>query len=105
MDHSLAAFAIFMIGFGAGVEYDFMAYLVARYFGTKAYSAIYGALYGFFAIGAGFGPKFFADAVRSGAGLAELLHVAAIALIVCSLSLLLLGRYQTFAVAEAKAAE
>lgn len=105
MDHSLAAFAIFMIGFGAGVEYDFMAYLVARYFGTKAYSAIYGALYGFFAIGAGFGPKFFADAVRGGSGLADLLHIAAIALIACSVSLLLLGRYQTFAVAETKAAE
>jgi predicted MFS family arabinose efflux permease len=105
IDHTTAAFAILMIGFGAGVEYDFMAYLVTRYFGTKAYSAIYGALYGFFAIGAGFGPKFFADAVRGGSGLADLMHVAAIALIICSLSLLLLGRYQTFGVAEGKPAE
>jgi MFS family permease len=98
MDHTMAAVAIFMIGFGAGVEYDFMAYLVARYFGTKAYSAIYGALYGFFAIGAGFGPKIFADAVRGtgGASLAEVLHVAAIALIVFSISLLALGRYRAF---------
>ena len=42
-----ANLAIITIGFAAGVEYDLMAFLVARYFGMKSYSAIYGALYGF----------------------------------------------------------
>jgi predicted MFS family arabinose efflux permease len=91
-----AAVAIFLIGFGAGVEYDFMAYLVARYFGTRAYSSIYGSLYGFFAIGAGFGPPMFAGAVRGGDP-ADLMHLAAVVLVGSAALLLLLGRYRTFA--------
>jgi MFS family permease len=96
LSREAAAAAIFMIGFGAGVEYDFMAYLVARYFGTRAYSSIYGSLYGFFAIGAGFGPPIFANAVRSGGDVGEFMHVAAVVLIASSVCLLLLGRYRNF---------
>lgn len=97
LSRELAMISIFLIGFGAGVEYDFMAYLVARYFGTRAYGAIYGALYGFFAIGAGFGPPMFAAAVRNGpAAVENLMHVAMAVLIVGSLALLTLGRYRTF---------
>jgi predicted MFS family arabinose efflux permease len=96
LSREAAAAAIFMIGFGAGVEYDFMAYLVARYFGTRAYSSIYGSLYGFFAIGAGFGPPIFANAVRSGGDVAEFMHIAAVVLIASSVCLLLLGRYRNF---------
>lgn len=96
LSRQAAAAAIFLIGFGAGVEYDFMAYLVARYFGTRAYSSIYGSLYGFFAIGAGFGPPLFASAIRGGADVADFMHIAAIVLIGSSACLLLLGRYRTF---------
>lgn len=89
----LATLAIFMIGFGAGVEYDFMAYMVSKYFGMRRYAAIYGAIYGFFAIGAGFGPSLMA-------GLAEkhqwtdTLMQAGILLFVFTLPLLALGKYQ-----------
>ncbi|WP_161630988.1 MFS transporter [Niveispirillum irakense] len=51
-----AIFSVLLIGFAAGVEYDIMAFLVSRYYGMKAYGAIYGLMYGFFALGAGFGP-------------------------------------------------
>lgn len=88
-----ATIAILMIGFGAGVEYDFMAYLVSKYFGMKSYSAIYGALYGFFAAGAGFGPTImnnFADSY----GWDWTLSKSAILLFVFTLPILLLGRYQ-----------
>jgi predicted MFS family arabinose efflux permease len=96
-----AMIAIFLVGFGAGVEYDFMAYLVARYFGTKAYSAIYGMLYGFFALGAGFGPKFFADAIKQGpTETATAFHTSAIILIVSSALLLLLGKYRSFSASD-----
>ncbi|MFZ4603829.1 MAG: MFS transporter, partial [Caulobacterales bacterium] len=105
MTRDMAMISIFLIGFGAGVEYDFMAYLVARYFGTRAYGAIYGSLYGFFAIGAGFGPPMFAAAVRSGpAAVESLMHAAMGVLIVGSVALLTLGRYRTFE-AEPIAAE
>lgn len=102
LSREAAAAAIFLIGFGAGVEYDFMAYLVARYFGTRAYSSIYGSLYGFFAIGAGFGPPMFAAAVRDGGEIADFMHYAAIVLIASSACLLLLGRYRTFEAPAAK---
>jgi MFS family permease len=48
------------LGLAAGVEYDLLAFLTARYFGTRHYGAIYGALYGFFAIGAGFASMIYA---------------------------------------------
>ena len=93
----MAMLAIFLLGFGAGVEYDFMAYLVARYFGTKAYGAIYGSLYGFFALGAGFGPPIIAAAVRNGSEAKyEMFHLAAVVLIAGAASLLLLGKYRDF---------
>lgn len=89
----LATIAILMIGFGAGVEYDFMAYMVSKYFGMKRYSAIYGALYGFFAIGAGFGPKIMSD-MADRSGWQETLIQAAIILFISTLPLLILGRYR-----------
>jgi MFS family permease len=55
----IAMVAVAMIGFAAGVEYDVMAFLVSRYFGMRAYGGIYGAVYAFFAVGAGFGPYIF----------------------------------------------
>jgi MFS family permease len=92
---NLATVAILMIGFGAGVEYDFMAYLVSKYFGMKRYSAIYGALYGFFAAGAGFGPTIMNNLADS-QGWPATLHQAAVLLFVSTLPLLLLGRYRRF---------
>lgn len=89
----LATLAILMIGFGAGVEYDFMAYMVSKYFGMRKYAAIYGAIYGFFAIGAGFGPAImsnFADAQGWTATLIE----AGILLFIFTIPLLFLGRYK-----------
>jgi MFS family permease len=82
-----------MIGFGAGVEYDFMAYLVSKYFGMKSYSAIYGALYGFFAAGAGFGPTIMNNFADSN-GWDWTLTKSAILLFVFTIPLLFLGRYR-----------
>ncbi len=90
-----AMIAILMIGFGAGVEYDFMAYLVSKYFGMKRYSAIYGALYAFFAAGAGFGPTIMNNLADS-RGWDFTLQSAAVALFIATVPLLFLGRYQRF---------
>ncbi len=103
-----ATIAILMIGFGAGVEYDFMAYMVSRYFGMRSYSAIYGAIYGFFALGAGLGPSIMTD-IADGRGIHLLgwntgllpghdwnytLTTAAIVLFISTLPLLVLGKYR-----------
>lgn len=92
---SSAIMAILLIGFGAGVEYDFMAYLVSKYFGMKRYSAIYGMLYAFFGLGAGFGPSLMNNLADS-RGWDFTLQSAAIALIIATVPLLFLGRYQKF---------
>lgn len=93
---SAARGAIVMIGIAAGVEYDLMAFLVARYFGMKSYGAIYGAQYGFFALGAGLAPVVFGRAFDNTGNYNSVLLLSAVLLIVGAASLLALGRYRSF---------
>ena len=82
------------LGVAAGVEYDLLAYLVARYFGMKSYARIYGTLYAFFGLGAGFGPAIF-GAIYGRTGSYDMaMNVAMWVFVACSLSFLLLGRYR-----------
>ena len=78
----------------AGMEYDLLAYLVSRYFGIRAYAGIYGALYAFFALGAGFGPAVFGRAFEATGSYNIALTWSMWAFIFCSLALLLLGPYR-----------
>jgi predicted MFS family arabinose efflux permease len=91
-----AAISIVLIGFAAGVEYDLMAFLVARYFGLKSYGAIYGTLYGFFALGAGIGPVVFGRAFDATGSYDGPLMQAVLMLIGGAALLLTLGRYRQF---------
>lgn len=93
---SAARGAIVMIGIASGVEYDLMAFLVARYFGMKSYGAIYGAQYGFFALGAGLAPVVFGRAFDNTGNYNSVLLLSAVFLIVGAASLLALGRYRSF---------
>lgn len=52
----LAFLAAFMIGFGMGAEGDIMPYLVARYFGLRAFGEVYGYVLSVFTLGAMLGP-------------------------------------------------
>ncbi|RKR15221.1 sugar phosphate permease [Maribacter vaceletii] len=96
LTYANALIAVVILGFGAGVEYDLMAYLVSRYFGMKNYAAIYGFLYGFFAFGAGFGPVIFGKFFASTGSYDSILHYAMMAFLVGSFPLLLLGKYRNF---------
>ncbi len=100
MSIDIARLSICLIGFAAGVEYDLMAFLVARYFGMKNYSAIYGSLYGFFALGAGIGPVIFGKAFDKSGTYAPVLLLSAALLLLGAAMLLLLGRYRSFGAAE-----
>ncbi len=44
-----------LCGLGIGAEIDLMAFLVGRYFGLRAFGAIYGLMFATFAIGSGLG--------------------------------------------------
>jgi MFS family permease len=104
-----AMLSIVLIGFAVGVEYDLIAFLVARYFGMRSYTAIYGVLYVFFSVGAGVGPLLFGWSFEATGSYRLILDAAFGVLIVCGLSLLPLGRYryggQTMADEAIRAAE
>ena len=53
---ALAPFAAIAIGLAMGAEVDLIGYLVARYFGLRAYGAIYGWQYSAFMIGLAVSP-------------------------------------------------
>lgn len=91
-----AASAIMILGAAAGVEYDLMAYLVSRYFGLLHYAAIYGALYGFFALGAGIGPAVFGASYEATGSYDSILKISALLFLAGALPLLLLGRYRDY---------
>jgi MFS family permease len=48
--------AVLFIGFGAGFEFDLLAFLISRYFGQRHYGVIYGCFYTVIAFGGGLGP-------------------------------------------------
>jgi MFS family permease len=96
LGYELAAVAIVLVGFAAGVEYDLMAFLVARYFGMKSYGTIYGLLYSFFALGAGVGPVAFGATFDKTHSYVTILTLCAGLMVLGSLMLLFLGRYRDF---------
>jgi predicted MFS family arabinose efflux permease len=99
----LAAFCVFLVGFASGVEYDVVAYLVSRYFGMRAYSAIYGFLYVAFALGAGFGPYLIGREYTLHHTYNGALAAGAVILLLGAAMLLTLGRYPVFAPLAASA--
>jgi len=94
LSYGMAILAIAVLGFAAGVEFDVMAFLVSKYFGLKNYSAIYGTLYGFFAIGAGFGPGLFGSSYTSTGSYDVIFGYAAIAFVLGAIPLLFMGKYR-----------
>ena len=100
IDDRGAIVSIFLIGLAAGAEYDLLAYMVARYFGMKGYSGIYGALYSSYALGAGVGPVVFGASFDRTHSYTESLHLGALLFLLPSLLMLLLGPYRKFLPAE-----
>lgn len=53
---SAAPLTALLIGIGFGAEIDLMSYLSSRYFGPRAFGALYSIVYSVFMIGSAFGP-------------------------------------------------
>lgn len=96
LSFEMAAAAILLIGFALGVEYDLIAYLIARYFGLKSYTAIYGILYVCFAVGSGAAPLLYGHDFDAHGTYHLSLLTSSAALVVAAALLLLLGRYRQF---------
>lgn len=88
--------AVLCIGFGAGFEFDLLAYLISRYFGQRNYGTIYGCFYTVIAFGGGLGPVVYGYAYDSTGtyGTALLLGVGCV--LTGAALLLLLGAYPVF---------
>jgi MFS family permease len=82
-----------LVGLAAGAEVDVIAYMIGRYFGTRAYATIYGILYSAWTLGSGFGPKLTALAYERAGSYTPGLFACAAAMTVACLLLLRLGPY------------
>ena len=96
LDYQTAALAVVILGFAAGVEFDLIAFLVSRYFGMKNYAAIYGFIYGFFALGAGFGPYFYGKSFAESGSYDQMLTYSIYGFLIGAVLLLFLGKYPNF---------
>lgn len=96
LEPAAAGLAIFLIGFALGVEFDVVAYLTARYFGMRAYAAIYGLFYVCFTVGAGFAPLVFGIIRDAAHDFTPALLICAAILPASAAGFLFLGRYPRF---------
>jgi hypothetical protein len=87
-----------------GAEVGLIALFVSRYFGLRAYGAIYGALFGLFLVANGLGPYLHGLAYDLMRSYEPALIASCVCLLVGALLLASLGPY-TFGVVEPKAKE
>jgi sugar phosphate permease len=85
--------AVITLGLGAGFEFDLLAYLIARYFGRKAYGTIYGCFYTVIAFGGGIGPVIYGRVFDVTGRYDMALIGGAGCLVVGALVLLMMGPY------------
>lgn len=82
------------LGLAIGLEYDLLAYLVARYFGHQHFGAIYASLYSSFALGAGFAAAIYAYSNERWLSYDPILILGGVGMAMAGLLLLRLGKYR-----------
>jgi MFS family permease len=93
LNGTTALISVITIGFGAGFEFDLLAYLIGRYFGQRNYGSIYGVFYTIIAFGGGLGPVVYGYAFDVSGTYRVALIGGVACLVAGSLLLLLLGAY------------
>jgi len=88
------AFGVLGVGLAAGLEFDLMAFLTARYFGPRHYGGIYGTMYAFFGLGSGVAPLIYGRAFDATKSFATIVSIGAAAMFAGGVLLLFLGRYR-----------
>jgi MFS family permease len=82
-----------LVGIGAGAEFDIAAFLVARYFGMRDYSRLFGLQMGVISGGICLAPTLAAYLYETSTSYDIVLNVNMTLFVVGSLMLLTLGRY------------
>jgi len=85
--------SMIIIGLAAGAELDLLAFLVSRYFGLLDYGKLYGALYIFFSLGAGFAPVTFGKTFDIFGNYSLVLNIVAVMSVCSGMLMLTLGSY------------
>ena len=85
--------AAIALGFGLGAEVDVIGFMVSRYFGLRAYGAIYGCLFAIFTVGTGLGPVLMGVSFDRTRSYDLALAVFGVALACASVLVSRLGRY------------
>lgn len=85
MSASMLLLAIALAGFGTGVEFDVLSYVINRIFGWEHYAKIFGAIMVILYIGSAFGPMLFGSTYDKYGDFAPVLIPAAIGIFVASL--------------------
>ena len=90
---SIAFLVAVFIGLAAGAELDLLAFLTSKFFGPAYYPTVFGAIFAFFAVGAGAGPPIYGAAAQATGGYATVLMVSVGLLALCIAMFLALGKY------------
>lgn len=85
--------AVVLISVAAGVEYDLLSFLVAKYLGRRHYGEIYSLLFGAFAVSTGVGPVILGRLYDLNGDYGKGLVLCAGLLVFAGMLLLTLGRY------------
>jgi OFA family oxalate/formate antiporter-like MFS transporter len=85
--------ALALIALASGGEFDLIAYLCGRYFGTRNFSALYSGQYGIFAAGAGFAPGIMGFIHDRAGNYDSALYGLSVLFALAALALLGMGRY------------
>jgi MFS family permease len=83
-----------LIGFLLGAEFDVLAFLIKRYYGTIAYGRIYGVIFGVFYLGSGIGIYAFGLLHDAYGNYRVALYAAAAVLVLSAILLVLLPPYR-----------
>jgi len=93
LDYLPLLLAVIGVGLAAGVEFDLLSFLTARYFGLAHYGKIYGVMFVFFTLGAGSAPFVFGHAFDSARSFEGVLNLSALLIMLGATAFLTLGRY------------
>lgn len=89
------ALAVMLIGLAGGAEFDLIAYLCLRYFGTRQYGQIYAWQWAGFSLATGLGPLAFGLSFDQTGSYRLALGISAALLLAGPLLLFAMGRYPT----------
>jgi sugar phosphate permease len=92
-----------LVGFLLGAEFDVLAFLIKRYYGSVAYGRIYGVIFGVFYLGSGIGISAFARLHDSYGNYHAALYAAAGVLVASAILLVMMPRYRYTVGADAVA--